>query len=63
MCSLGRGDRVITFTSSGTTGTQKRIFFSEKDVEVMTDFMGAGMSVVATSDDVIQIMLPRGPVL
>ncbi len=60
---LGEVTRVITFTSSGTTGPQKRIFFSEKDVEVMTDFMEAGMSVVATSDDVVQIMLPRGPVL
>src|SRR3972149_4045793 len=60
---LGEVTRVITFTSSGTTGPQKRIFFSEKDVEVMTDFMGVGMSVVATSDDVVQIMLPKGMVL
>jgi phenylacetate-CoA ligase len=60
---LGEVTRVITFTSSGTTGPQKRIFFSEKDIEIMTDFMGAGMSVVATSNDVVQIMLPRGPVL
>jgi phenylacetate-coenzyme A ligase PaaK-like adenylate-forming protein len=60
---LGEVTRVITFTSSGTTGPQKRIFFSEKDVEIMTDFMGAGMSVVATSDDVVQIMLPKGMVL
>ncbi|NWF77442.1 MAG: AMP-binding protein [Chloroflexi bacterium] len=60
---LGDVTRVITFTSSGTTGPQKRIFFSEKDIEVMTDFMGAGMSVVATSDDVVQIMLPKGMVL
>lgn len=60
---LGEVTRVITFISSGTTGPQKRISFIEKDVEVMTDFMGAGMSVVATSDDVVQIMLPKGMVL
>jgi phenylacetate-CoA ligase len=60
---LGDVTRVITFTSSGTTGPQKRISFNEKDVEIMTDFMGAGMSVVATSDDVVQIMLPKGMVL
>jgi phenylacetate-coenzyme A ligase PaaK-like adenylate-forming protein len=60
---LGEVTRVITFTSSGTTGPQKRISFSEKDVEVMTDFMAVGMSVVATSDDVVQIMLPKGMVL
>jgi phenylacetate-coenzyme A ligase PaaK-like adenylate-forming protein len=60
---LGEVSRVITFTSSGTTGPQKRISFNEKDIEVMTDFMAAGMSVVATSDDVVQIMLPKGMVL
>ena len=60
---LGEVTRVITFTSSGTTGPQKRISFSEKDIDVMTDFMAAGMSVVATSDDVVQIMLPKGMVL
>lgn len=60
---IGEAIRAITFTSSGTTGPQKRIFFSEKDIEVMTDFMGAGMSVVATTDDVVQIILPRGPIL
>jgi phenylacetate-CoA ligase len=60
---LGEVTRVITFTSSGTTGPRKRIFFSEKDIKIITDFMGAGMNVVATSDDVVQIMLPRGPVL
>jgi phenylacetate-coenzyme A ligase PaaK-like adenylate-forming protein len=60
---LGDVTRVITFTSSGTTGPQKRIFFSEKDVDVMTNFMGAGMSVVAISNDVVQIMLPKGMVL
>jgi phenylacetate-CoA ligase len=56
----GEITRAITFTSSGTTGPQKSMYFSEKDIELITDFMGAGMSVVATSDDVVQIMLPRG---
>ena len=60
---VGDAVRAITFTSSGTTGPQKRIFFSEKDIEVMIDFMAAGMRVVATCDDVVQIILPRGPVL
>jgi len=60
---IGKVARVITFTSSGTTGPQKRVFFTQKDLEIMTDFMAAGMSVVATKDDVVQIMLPRGPAL
>ena len=59
----GEITRTITFTTSSTTGPQKSIFFSEKDIEVMTDFMGAGISVVANSDDVVQIVLPKGPVL
>ncbi len=53
--------RAMTFTSSGTTGPQKRVFFSEADLERMTDFMAAGMRTVAATGDVVQIMLPAGP--
>jgi len=56
--SLGDIARITTFTSSGTTGPQKRVFFTEGDLEVMTDFMAAGMKTVATEGDVVQIMLP-----
>jgi len=56
--SLGDITQIITFTSSGTTGPQKRIFFTEGDLEVMTDFMGVGMRSVAAEGDVVQIMLP-----
>ncbi len=54
--------RAITFISSGTTGPQKRVFFTERDLERITDFMAAGMSTVASPGDVIQILLPAGPV-
>lgn len=53
--------RATTFISSGTTGPQKRVFFTEGDLERMTDFMAAGMRTVASSGDVVQIMLPSGP--
>jgi len=33
---IGKVARVITFTSSGTTGPQKRVFFTQKDLEIMT---------------------------
>ena len=56
--SLGEIERATTFTSSGTTGPQKRVFCTESDLEMMTDFMGAGMRSVATEGDVVQIMLP-----
>ena len=53
--------RAVTFTSAGTTGPQKRIFFAEFDLERMTDFMAAGISTAASPGDVVQIMLPSGP--
>jgi phenylacetate-CoA ligase len=56
--SLGEMERVTTFTSSGTTGPQKRVFFSQNDLETMTDFMAAAMKTVAKEGDVVQIMLP-----
>jgi phenylacetate-CoA ligase len=61
--SQGMVERAITFTSSGTVGPKKRIFFTESDIEAMTDYMGAGMKTVADSSDVVQILLPEGPVL
>ncbi len=53
--------RAITFTSSGTTGPQKRVFFSDADLRRMTDFMAVGMRTVAAPGDVVQIILPAGP--
>ncbi|TET16704.1 MAG: phenylacetate--CoA ligase family protein [Dehalococcoidia bacterium] len=56
--SLGDIARITTFISSGTTGPRKRVFCTGGDLEVMTDFMAAGMRTVATEGDVVQIMLP-----
>jgi phenylacetate-coenzyme A ligase PaaK-like adenylate-forming protein len=61
--SQSKIERIITFTSSGTMGPKKRIFFTEKDLEAITDYMGAGMKTVAGSSDVVQILLPEGPVM
>jgi phenylacetate-CoA ligase len=58
--SLGDVERVTTFTTSGTTGPEKRIFFTKEDLECMTDFMAVGIRAVADENDVIQIMLPSG---
>jgi phenylacetate-CoA ligase len=56
--SLGEIERATTFTSSGTIGPQKRVFFTEKDIEIMTDFMAVGMRTVAKQGDTVLIMLP-----
>ena len=58
--SLSDVERVTTFTTSGTTGPEKRIFFTKEDLECMTDFMAVGIRAVADENDVIQIMLPSG---
>jgi phenylacetate-CoA ligase len=55
---LGDISHVTTFTSSGTIGPQKKTFFTDKDLEMMTDFMAAGMRTVAVEGDTVQIMLP-----
>jgi phenylacetate-coenzyme A ligase PaaK-like adenylate-forming protein len=54
-------ERAVTFISSGTTGPQKRVFFTIGDLERITDFMAAGMRTVASAGDIVQIMLPAGP--
>jgi phenylacetate-CoA ligase len=52
--------RVHTFVTSGTTGPQKKIFWTQGDLERITDFMAAGIGTVAGRDDVVQIFLPNG---
>jgi phenylacetate-coenzyme A ligase PaaK-like adenylate-forming protein len=52
--------RVHTFVTSGTTGPQKKIFWTGGDLERMVDFMAAGIGTVASREDVVQIFLPDG---
>jgi phenylacetate-CoA ligase len=58
--SQGMVERAVTFTSSGTIGPQKRVFFTWTDIEAITDYMAAGMKTVADSSEVVQILLPGG---
>jgi phenylacetate-CoA ligase len=55
---LGDISHVTTFASSGTIGPQKKIFFTDKDLEIMSTFMAVGMRTVAVAGDLVQIMLP-----
>jgi phenylacetate-coenzyme A ligase PaaK-like adenylate-forming protein len=52
--------RVTTFVTSGTTGPQKKIFWTQADLERIIRFMAAGISTVADETDVVQICLPSG---
>lgn len=58
--SLGELERAMTFVSSGTTGSPKKAFFAQSDLDKMVDFMEAGMRTVTTAKDVVQILLPGG---
>jgi phenylacetate-coenzyme A ligase PaaK-like adenylate-forming protein len=50
--------RVVTLTSSGTTGAPKRIFFSASDQELALDFFAHGVAAVAAPGDRMLIALP-----
>jgi phenylacetate-CoA ligase len=52
--------RPHTFVTSGTTGPRKKVFWTRRDLERITDFMSAGIGMVATQQDVVQINLPDG---
>jgi phenylacetate-CoA ligase len=55
-------EKPVTFVSTGTTGPQKRIFFSYSDVDALTDFLGVGMRTVAPEGSAVQILLPDSAV-
>jgi phenylacetate-CoA ligase len=52
--------RPYSFVTSGTTGPQKKVFWSRGDLERIIEFMAAGISTVAGPQDVVQIMLADG---
>jgi len=61
--SQGDIERIITFKSSGTIGPQKRVCFTRKDLEHITDFLAVGMNTSTGKDSTVQILLPDGPVM
>ena len=52
--------RPHSFVTSGTTGPQKKVFWSRGDLERIVEFMAAGIATVAGPEDVVQIMLADG---
>lgn len=50
--------RVVTLRSSGTSGEEKRIYFTEKDLQRTIDFFKHGMSCLINKDDKVLVLLP-----
>jgi len=53
--------RVVTLRSTGTSGTEKRIFFTEDDLEKTIEFFIYGMGGLVGKADRVLVLLP-GPV-
>lgn len=49
--SQGEVAKPVTFYSSGSTGTKKRIFFSMADIQKILDFLPRGMNTVIGRDE------------
>lgn len=49
--SQGEVEKPVTFYSSGSTGTKKRIFFSMADIQKILDFLPRGMNMVIGRDE------------
>jgi phenylacetate-CoA ligase len=52
--------RVVTLSTSGTTGDAKRLFFTEGDLELTIDFFAHGMRTLVEPGETVIIFLP-GP--
>lgn len=50
--------RIVTMDTSGTTGRPKRIFFTEEDQELTTDFFHNGMRLIVDASDTVMILMP-----
>ena len=51
-------DRIVTLTTSGTTGQKKRIFFTNNDQELTIDFFANGMQTMVNAGDKVLILMP-----
>lgn len=50
--------RIVTLSTSGTTGTPKRVAFAADDLESTLDFFAHGISVLVRPGDTVLILLP-----
>ena len=57
-CPLDAIERMVTLTSSGTTGPPKRIAFSHSDLARSRDFFAVGMRLLVASGMTVCVLLP-----
>ncbi|ATW25741.1 DVU_1553 family AMP-dependent CoA ligase [Candidatus Formimonas warabiya] len=50
--------RIVTLNTSGTTGQNKRIFFTEEDQELTADYFHHGMETIVGPGDRVLILMP-----
>ena len=55
----GEISRIVTQTTSGTTGTPKRIYFTPEDQELTIDYFHYGMKIMVSPGDTVLILLPH----
>lgn len=51
-------NRIVTLDTSGTTDLPKRIYFTDKDQELTTDFFHIGMSTFTKPGEKVLVLLP-----
>ena len=50
--------RIVTLNTSGSTGVPKRVFFTEPDLELCTDYFHHGMRNLVNETDIVGILFP-----
>lgn len=50
--------RIVTLRTSGTSGSEKRIYFTDNDLKLTVDFFYSGMKSVVDEDDKVLILMP-----
>jgi phenylacetate-CoA ligase len=50
--------RIVTLQTSGTTGSSKRFYFTEEDLDLTIDFFAGGMSILTEPGCKVLILLP-----
>lgn len=51
--------RIVTLRTSGSTGASKRVFFTEADLELCTDYFHHGMRNLVGETDTVGILFPH----
>ena len=53
-------ERIVTLNTSGTTGNEKRLFFTHEDLEATIDFFQYGMNCLVDENDKVMVLLQIG---